>query len=125
MKRDNPLQNKSFELAILIVRISDELKSQHKAYELATQLIRSGMSVSAMIREAEHAESQKDFLHKLSIALKEVNECRYWMELTIAVSYMNEDRLKPAMDLSEEVLKMLISSVKTTKEKLNKINKPA
>ena len=125
MKRDNPLQNKSFELAILIVRISDELKSQQKAYELASQLIRSGTSVSAMIREAEHAESQKDFLHKLSIALKEVNECRYWMELTIAVSYMNEDRLKPAMDLSEEVLKMLISSVKTTKEKLNKINKPA
>jgi len=67
----NILKDKSFHFAIRIVNLYKFLKKEHSEYILSQQLIRSGTSIGAIVREAEHTESLKDFVHKLSIGLKE------------------------------------------------------
>ena len=79
--KENILKDKSFNFAIRIVNLYKFLKKQHGEYILSQQLIRSGTSIGAIVREAEHAESIKDFVHKLSIGLKEANESKYWLDL--------------------------------------------
>ena len=79
--RDSILRVKSFDFAIRIVNLYKYLKNEHGEYILSQQLIRSGTSIGAIIREAEHAESSRDFVHKLSIGLKEANESKYWLEI--------------------------------------------
>jgi len=90
------------------------LKKNHSEYELSQQLVRSGTSIGALIREAEHAESRKDFIHKLNIGLKEANECVYWLELLYATDYITKRMFESMIKDATELLKMLISSVKTT-----------
>jgi len=80
-------------------------------------LLRSGTAVGALIVEAEHGESRKDFLHKLNISPKETNECVYWLDLLYATDYINKRMYESMMKDAVELLKMLISSVKTTKSK--------
>ena len=74
--RDSVLRVKSFDFAIRMVNLYKYLKNEHGEYILSQQLIRSGTSIGAIIREAEHAESSRDFVHKLSIGLKEANESK-------------------------------------------------
>jgi len=74
--RENILKDKSFNFAIRIVNLYKFLKKNHSEYILSQQIIRSGTSIGAIVREAEHAESIKDFIHKLSIGLKEANESK-------------------------------------------------
>jgi four helix bundle protein len=77
-----------------------------------------GTAVAALIREAEYAESRKDFMHKLHIGLKEANECNYWLELLYATDYITKRMFDSIQKDAVELLKMLVASVKTTKEKL-------
>lgn len=79
--KQNILKEKSFIFAIRIVNLYKYLKKEHGEYILSQQVIRSGTSIGAIIREAEHAESIKDFVHKLNIGLKEANESKYWLDL--------------------------------------------
>lgn len=79
--KDNVVKSKSFALALRIVKLSRFLQVDKKEYVLSKQVLRSGTAVGALIREAEHAESKADFIHKMSIALKEANETLYWLEL--------------------------------------------
>ncbi|MFO0109807.1 MAG: four helix bundle protein, partial [Alphaproteobacteria bacterium] len=81
MKQDNIVREKSFEFAIRVVKLSKGLAEERKEFIMSKQLLRSGTSVGAMVREAEHAESKNDFIHKLGIAQKEINETIYWLEL--------------------------------------------
>lgn len=74
--KESILKEKSFRFAIRIVNLSKYLKTEHKEHSLSQQVIKSGTSVGAIIREAEHAESTRDFIHKLSISLKEANESK-------------------------------------------------
>ncbi len=74
---ERALRSKSFAFAVRIVRLFQYLQSAKKEYVLAKQLLRSGTAVGAMIREAEHAESKSDFIHKMAIAQKEINETIY------------------------------------------------
>ena len=79
--------------------------------------MRLGTAIGALIREAEQAESSKDFIHKLSIALKEANETEYWLELLIKTNRLSEDDFK-LLDLKiKELLKLLISIIKITKSR--------
>ena len=80
MKKRNEIVDVSFELALLIIDFSEELEDARK-YVLAKQLIRSGTSVGANIRESQSAESKADFIHKLKIAHKEALETEYWLKL--------------------------------------------
>jgi four helix bundle protein len=81
MMKKNIVKDKSFEFAVRVVKLFKYLSIQEKEFVLSKQLLRSGTSVGAMIREAEHAETKKDFIHKMAIAQKEINETIYWLEL--------------------------------------------
>ena len=80
--------------------------------------MKSGTSIGALVREAEHAESLKDFSHKLNIGLKEANESMYWLDLLYATDFISEAMYRSINKDCEELLKLLIASVKTTKKKL-------
>jgi four helix bundle protein len=89
---ENVVKNKSFEFAIQVVKIYQFLRDQKKEYTLSRQLLRSGTSVGAMIREAEYAETKNDFIHKMGIAQKEVNETLYWLELLYETEYLTQEQ---------------------------------
>lgn len=76
----NILKDKSMEFAIRIVKLYQYLSDEKKEYIISKQILRSGTAIGALYREAEHAESKKDFIHKLAIAQKECNETLYWIE---------------------------------------------
>ncbi|MEQ1676196.1 MAG: four helix bundle protein [Chitinophagaceae bacterium] len=117
MSRNSILKSKSFDFAVRIIKLYKYLKRQHSEYELSNQLLRSGTAIGALIREAEHAESRKDFSHKLNIGLKEANESIYWLELLFATDYITRKMFDSMIRDATELLKMLIASVKTTKGK--------
>ena len=119
MSRNSILRTKSFDFAVRIIKLYKFLKKQHSEYKLSNQLLRSGTAVGALIREAEHSESRKDFSHKLTIGLKEANESIYWLELLFATDYINKKIFDSMIKDSTELLKMLIASVKTIKNKNN------
>ena len=117
--KQNILKDKSFQFAIRVVNLYKYLKKQHGEYILSQQIIRSGTCVGAIIREAEHAESTKDFIHKLSIGLKEANETKYWLDLLLATEFINKRMYNSINQDCEELLKLLIASVKTSKQRLS------
>ena len=90
MKTNNIILDKSFEFAVRIVKLRKHLMTTENEYILSKQILRSGTSIGAMIKEAQHAESNADFIHKLSIALKEANETDYWLMLLHNTEYINE-----------------------------------
>ena len=83
---ENVLKNKSFKFAKRIINLS-KLLNEKKEYILNKQILRSGTSIRAMVRESEYAESKADFIHKLTIALKEANETEYWLDLLFQSKY--------------------------------------
>lgn len=87
--RENVVKNKSFSFAIKVVKLYQFLCNDKKEFVLSKQLLRSGTSVGAMVREAEHAESKVDFKHKMGIAQKEINESFYWLELLKETDYLS------------------------------------
>ncbi|MBJ6366549.1 four helix bundle protein [Snuella sedimenti] len=111
----NILRNKSYDFAIMIVRISQFLVSDKKEFVLSKQLLRSGTAVGALIREAEFAQSKKDFINKMSIALKEANESLYWLDLLKDTNYIEIENYKTHYSLNKELVAMLVSSIKTSK----------
>lgn len=108
------LRTKSFEFALMTVKLSKELNSK-KEYVMSKQLLRSGTSVGANVRESNRAESKNDFIHKLSIALKECDESLFWLELLHASDFISTEQFSDHEIRCKEVLKLLISSIKTAK----------
>jgi four helix bundle protein len=80
-------------------------------------MLRSGTSIGANIREAEHAQSKADFIHKLSISLKEANETEYWLDLLFETKYLSEYEFKVIKFKIIEILKLLTSIINTSKSK--------
>lgn len=115
--KENIIKNKSFEFALRIVSLSQNLVNEKKEYVLSKQILRSGTAIGALIREAEHAESKADFIHKLSIALKEANETEYWLELLYRSNYIDESSFNNLSSDLKEILRLLISIIKTSKQK--------
>ena len=116
MKKDL-LRNKSFSFALRIVKLSKYLQEEHKEYILSKQILRSGTSIGALVREAQYAQSKADFLHKLTIALKEANETEYWLLLLKESEFISINMFHSIYPDIDELLKLLISSTKTIKEK--------
>ena len=116
--KENILKIKSFEFAVRTVNLCKYLKKQHNEYILSLQILRSGTAVGALVREAEHAESMKDFIHKLNIGLKEANESKYWLDLLVASDFITKEMFHSLNKDCEELLKILTASVKTSKSKL-------
>ena len=90
-----------------------------KEYVLSKQLLKCGTSVGAMVREAEHSESKTDFIHKIAIAQKEINETLYWLELLKETGYITDKQYESINSDAIEIIKLLISIIKTTKLAIN------
>ena len=116
--KESILKDKSFRFAVRIVNLYKYLCEDKKEFVLSKQILRSGTSVCAMIREAEHSESKKDFIHKMSIAQKEINETIYWLELLRATEYISNVEFESINFNAIEIIKMITSSIKTAKSKL-------
>ena len=86
-----------------------------KEFVLSKQLLRSGTAIGALVRESEHSESKADFIHKLSISLKEANESDYWIELLFRSNYLDDKEYHSLKADIDEILKLLVSIVKTSK----------
>lgn len=118
--RENVVKNKSFDFSVQIVEHYKLLVSERKEFVMAKQMLRSGTAVGALIREAEHAESKPDFVHKLAIAQKEMNETLYWLELLLKTKYLKEHEFLRLNDIGEELIKLLTSIIKTSKANIRK-----
>ena len=110
------LKEKSFAFGLIVVEICRRLRESKKEYVLYRQLLRSGTAIGALIREAEYAQSKADFVHKLSIALKEANETEYWFELLLASDYLEKEISRSDVLLLKELIRMLIASINTVKK---------
>lgn len=117
--RNNIVNNKSFDFAIRVVNLYRFLCDQQKEFVLSKQLLRSGTSVGAMVREAEHAETKKDFVHKMAIAQKEINETIYWLELLKETGYLNQEQFSNLNEDAIEIIKLVTSIIKTSKTNIN------
>ena len=114
--KENILKNKSFDFAIRIVNLFKYLTTEKNEYVLSKQLLRSGTAIGALVREAEHAESKADFIHKLSISLKEANETDYWIELLFKTNFLSDIEYKTLKYDAEGLIKLLVSIIKTSKK---------
>ncbi|MDD2362057.1 MAG: four helix bundle protein [Oscillospiraceae bacterium] len=110
----SPLISKSLDFATAIVLFYETFSKQKKDTTIAKQLLRSGTSVGANINEAVYGNSKADFIAKLHISLKEVNESIYWLTL-LSRTYLLEYDYKSMLSLADEIKRMLISSINTAK----------
>ncbi len=117
--RENVIKTKTYQLSVDVVLAYKKLKSIHRETDLFKQLLRSGTSIAANVREAMSAESDKDFIHKLSISRKETNETIFWLDLLKDTFYIDEELYRKLIDQAKQVLKILTSIILTTKKKLN------
>lgn len=113
--RKDVLKDKSYDFAIRIVRLSQYLQNEHKEYVLSRQILKSGTSIGALVREAKYAQSTLDFIHKLSIALKEANETYYWLSLLHDTNYIETKLFNSLQNDCDELISLLVSIVKTSK----------
>ncbi|WP_291725586.1 four helix bundle protein [Bernardetia sp.] len=112
------LKKKSFHFAVRIVNLYKYLTISQKEYVLSKQILRSGTSVGANVREAEFAQSNLDFIHKLSISQKEINETLYWLELLKETDFIKNEEFESLNFDATELLKIITSSIKTMKSKI-------
>jgi four helix bundle protein len=113
--KENPIRDKSFAFALRVVKLAKYLEVEKKEFVLSRQSLRSGTAIGALVREAEQAESKADFIHKMSIALKEANETLYWLELLYQGKYIDKRSFESIGSHSEELIKLLTAIVKTSK----------
>ncbi|WP_397362518.1 four helix bundle protein [Olleya sp. R77988] len=111
------LKTKSYGFALQVIKSYQLISLEKKEFTLSKQLLRSGTSIGANIREAEFAQSNKDFISKMSIALKEANETDYWISLIHDSNYIDESTFKTLTFSNKELIKMLVSTIKTMKSK--------
>jgi four helix bundle protein len=112
MKKENPVLDKSFQFALDVIDFS-ELLDENRKYVLSKQLLRSGTSIGASIREAQTSESKADFIHKFKIAAKESEETEYWLLLcSKAPSYPKNERLLVDLTLLQKLISSIIFSAK-------------
>ncbi|TZF83084.1 four helix bundle protein [Pedobacter sp. BS3] len=114
------LNSKSYAFALDVIRFYKFLTSEKREFVLSRQLLRSGTAIGALIREAEHAQSRKDFLNKINISLKEANETEYWIDLLKDSELILLEEYADISQKIKEILRLLISTVKTTKQNLDR-----
>ena len=115
---NSPLQGKSYQFAIRMVKMFQHLKDEKREFVLSKQVLRSGTSIGANLREASGAQSEKDFPAKLAIAYKECLETEYWLTLLHDTDYLNDAAFSSIITDCLELKKMLGSAKKTLQEKI-------
>ncbi|MFH1051211.1 MAG: four helix bundle protein [bacterium] len=118
--KTNIIREKSYKFALRIIKLYKYLCDEKKEYTLSKQILRSGTAIGAIIEEAIQAESTADFIHKLSMSNKEANETHYWLRLLRDSNYLSEKESESIIIDCEELIKLLISIIKTMKLKNEK-----
>ena len=116
MKENNLIVEKSKAFAIRIIRMYQHISAEKKELVLTKQVLRSGTSIGANIREATSAHSKADFIAKMQIALKEASETEYWIELLQETGYIAEKAGESLITDCKELLRMITAIIRTAKE---------
>lgn len=116
MKTDNIIVDKSKEFAVRIVRLYQYLCNEKKEFVLSKQVLRSGTSIGANVKEAIRGQSKVDFIHKMSISLKEASETEYWLELLYETEYITQSQFESMIADCRELLKILTSIINTSRK---------
>jgi len=117
MNKENVIVIKTFHFALKVIEIGKMLQEK-KEFILSKQLIRSGTSVGANVREAQNAHTRKDFIYKLSISQKECDESVYWIELLHHSGYISKKDYAGLIDLAKELLRIIKSIILSSKRNL-------
>ena len=115
MSKENIVKKKSFKFSVRIVKLYKYLIATHKEYVIPKQLLRCGTSVGAQIVESENAQSRADFIHKLSISQKEIDETMYWLDLLKETDYLSETEHASIYENANEIKKLLTAILKKLK----------
>ena len=113
---EHAVQKKSFDFAVRIVKLCKHLRDTSNEYIMTKQLLRSGTSIGANVAEAQQAQSKSDFVHKMSIALKEASETHYWLRLLNATNYLSDKALDSIALDCQDLIKLLTAIIKSAKE---------
>jgi len=113
---ENVVRDKSKAFAIRIVKLFQYLTSRKQEYILSKQLVRSGTSIGANVKEAIRGQSKADFAAKMNIALKEASESEYWIELLHETGYLTDREFNDIIADCVELIKLLTSIVKTSRK---------
>ena len=116
MKEENLILQKSKAFALRIIKLSQYLNDEKKEYVLSRQVLKSGTSIGANVKEAVRAQSTADFLSKMQIALKEASETEYWLELLTESEYITGNAADSVLQDCREIIRIITSIVRTTKE---------
>lgn len=122
MNGENVIRDKSFAFAVRIVKLCRLLSEERREFVLSKQLLRSGTAIGALVREAEHAESKADFIHKMAIAQKESNETAYWLELLRQSEWLSDKEFDSIFPDQVEIAKILASIILTSKGRVRIVN---
>ncbi|MPM11189.1 hypothetical protein SDC9_57528 [bioreactor metagenome] len=113
--KESIIKTRLYQFAVKTVGVFRYLKKVQHEYVLSKQLLRSGTSIGANVREAQNAESKMDFVHKLGIAQKECDETMYWLELLHETDFLPDDMFQPVHAECKEILRMIRSAIITAK----------
>jgi four helix bundle protein len=111
------VRDKSFAFAVRVANAHKHISATHREYVLSKQMLRSGTAIGALVREAEQAESRRDFLHKLRVALKEATETEYWLLLLRETGFLTPHEFTSVHRDLLELLRLLTSIINTTRLK--------
>ena len=112
------LDNKTKLFALRVIKLSRYLMEEKKEYILSKQILRSGTSIGANVRERKNAQSKLDFINKLSVALKEADETQYWLELLVGSEYIDEKMYKSLECDLKEIIALITASINTARSNL-------
>ena len=115
MKNNNLIHDLSKTFAVRIVRLSQFLQDKHHEYVLSRQILKSGTSIGANVRESRNAQSKADFINKLNIALKESDETDYWLELLFLTDYLNQESYDSLVSDNKYITAVLTNIIKSCK----------
>jgi len=115
MKKENIVKDKSFKFAVRVINLYKVLGVERNEFVIGKQILRSGTSVGANVREAMNAESNADFIHKLAIAQKECDESCYWLELLHKTEFINDLEFESLHDDASQLLKIIRSIILSSK----------
>ena len=110
------LQDKSYSFALRILKLYDYLGGIKSEHPISKQIVRSGTAIGALVSESEFAQSKADFANKLSVALKEANETRFWLRLLKDYKKITEKEFASINENIEELIRLLVASIKTAKK---------
>ena len=115
-RKESILKKKTEAFAVRIIKLHRYLQNRHETV-MSNQIYRSGTSIGANVAESINAQSSADFIHKLSIALKEANETEFWLKSIYSGEYIDQTGYESMLNDNEEIIKILVSSIKTMKQR--------